>query len=51
MKKLALSLSLVLAFSSATAAFAAIPQKIRIGTDPQVFSKHSHGYRSYIRTV
>lgn len=27
MKKLALSLSLVLAFSSATAAFAAIPQK------------------------
>ncbi|MFQ8718535.1 MAG: transporter substrate-binding domain-containing protein, partial [Enterobacter hormaechei] len=29
-----LSLSLVLAFSSATAAFAAIPQKIRIGTDP-----------------
>ncbi|KNL01094.1 histidine ABC transporter substrate-binding protein HisJ, partial [Salmonella enterica subsp. enterica serovar Heidelberg] len=34
MKKLALSLSLVLAFSSATAAFAAIPQKIRIGTDP-----------------
>ena len=34
MKKLMLSLSLVLAFSSATAAFAAIPQKIRIGTDP-----------------
>lgn len=34
MKKLALSLSLVLAFSSATAAFAAIPQKIRIGTNP-----------------
>ena len=34
MKKLVLSLSLVLAFSSATAAFAAIPQKIRIGTDP-----------------
>lgn len=32
MKKLVLSLSLVLAFSSATAAFAAIPQKIRIGT-------------------
>ncbi len=26
--------SLVLAFSSATAAFAAIPQNIRIGTDP-----------------
>ena len=34
MKKLVLSLSLVLAFSSTTAAFAAIPQKIRIGTDP-----------------
>lgn len=34
MKKLVLSLSLVLAFSSATAAFAAIPQNIRIGTDP-----------------
>ena len=34
MKKLVLSLSLVLAFSSATAAFAAIPQKVRIGTDP-----------------
>ncbi len=32
MKKLVLSLSLVLAFSSATAAFAAIPQNIRIGT-------------------
>ena len=29
MKKLVLSLSLVLAFSSTTAAFAAIPQKIR----------------------
>ncbi len=29
MKKLVLSLSLVLAFSSATAAFAAIPQNIR----------------------
>jgi histidine transport system substrate-binding protein len=34
MKKLALSLSLALAFSSVSAAFAAIPQKIRIGTDP-----------------
>ena len=34
MKKLVLSLSLVLAFSSATVAFAAIPQNIRIGTDP-----------------
>lgn len=34
MKKLVLSLSLALAFSSATAAFAAIPQKVRIGTDP-----------------
>lgn len=34
MKKLVLSLSLVLTFSSATAAFAAIPQNIRIGTDP-----------------
>lgn len=34
MKKLMLSLSLVLAVSSMTAAFAAIPQKIRIGTDP-----------------
>ncbi|CAD6001845.1 histidine-binding periplasmic domain protein [Escherichia coli 2719100] len=34
MKKLVLSLSLVLAFSSATAALAAIPQNIRIGTDP-----------------
>lgn len=30
MKKLVLSLSLVLAFSSATVAFAAIPQNIRI---------------------
>ena len=41
-----LSLSLVLAFSSATAAFAAIPQKIRIGTDPTYApfeSKNSKG--------
>ena len=46
MKKLVLSLSLVLAFSSATAAFAAIPQKIRIGTDPTYApfeSKNSKG--------
>lgn len=46
MKKLALSLSLVLAFSSATAAFAAIPQNIRIGTDPTYApfeSKNSQG--------
>lgn len=34
MKKRVLSLSLVLALSSATAALAAIPQNIRIGTDP-----------------
>ena len=34
MKKLVLSLSLALAFSSATAAFAAIQQKNRYGTDP-----------------
>lgn len=41
-----LSLSLVLAFSSATAAFAAIPQNIRIGTDPTYApfeSKNSQG--------
>ena len=46
MKKLVLSLSLILAFSSATAAFAAIPQKIRIGTDPTYApfeSKNSKG--------
>lgn len=45
-EKLVLSLSLVLAFSSATAAFAAIPQKIRIGTDPTYApfeSKNSKG--------
>ena len=34
MKKLALSFSLVLALASASSAFAAIPQKVRIGTDP-----------------
>ncbi|SMG07105.1 histidine ABC transporter substrate-binding protein HisJ [Cedecea sp. NFIX57] len=34
MKKLVLSLSLVLAFSSVTTAFAAIPKTLRIGTDP-----------------
>lgn len=34
MKKLALSLSLALAFSSVSGALAAIPQKLRIGTDP-----------------
>ena len=34
MKKLALSLSLALALSSVSTVFAAIPQKIRIGTDP-----------------
>lgn len=34
MKKLVLSLSLVLAFSSVTTAFAAIPKNLRIGTDP-----------------
>ena len=46
MKKLVLSLSLVLSFSSATAAFAAIPQNIRIGTDPTYApfeSKNSQG--------
>ena len=46
MKKLVLSLSLVLAFSSATVAFAAIPQNIRIGTDPTYApfeSKNSQG--------
>ena len=46
MKKLVLSLSLVLAFSSATATFAAIPQNIRIGTDPTYApfeSKNSQG--------
>ena len=40
MKKLVLSLSLVLAFSSATVAFAAIPQNIRIGTDPTYALRH-----------
>ena len=39
MKKLVLSLSLVLAFSSATVAFAAIPQNIRIGTDRHLNQK------------
>ncbi|MDF7759829.1 histidine ABC transporter substrate-binding protein HisJ [Kosakonia cowanii] len=34
MKKLVLSLSLVLAVSSVSTVFAAIPQKLRIGTDP-----------------
>jgi ABC-type amino acid transport substrate-binding protein len=34
MKKLALSLSLALALSSVSTVFAAIPQKVRIGTDP-----------------
>lgn len=34
MKKLALSLSLALALSSVSTVFAAIPQKIRIGTNP-----------------
>ncbi|NDJ56966.1 histidine ABC transporter substrate-binding protein HisJ [Enterobacteriaceae bacterium 4M9] len=34
MKKLVLSLSLVLAFSSVSTAFAALPQNVRIGTDP-----------------
>lgn len=34
MKKRVLSLSLVLALSSVSMAFAAIPQKLRIGTDP-----------------
>ncbi|WHG66210.1 histidine ABC transporter substrate-binding protein HisJ [Escherichia coli] len=46
MKKLVLSLSLVLAFSSATAAFAAIPQNIRIDIDPTYApfeSKNSQG--------
>ncbi|MEJ8910934.1 histidine ABC transporter substrate-binding protein HisJ [Escherichia coli] len=46
MKKLVLSLSLVLAFSSATVAFAAIPQNIRIGIDPTYApfeSKNSQG--------
>lgn len=46
MKKLVLSLSLVLAISSASSAFAAIPQKIRIGTDPTYApfeSKNSQG--------
>ena len=42
MKKLVLSLSLVLAFSSATAAFAAIPQNIRIGTDPTYLNQKIH---------
>ena len=40
------SLPLVRAFSSATAAFAAIPQNIRIGTDPTYApfeSKNSQG--------
>lgn len=46
MKKLVLSLSLVLAISSASGAFAAIPQKVRIGTDPTYApfeSKNSQG--------
>ncbi len=34
MKKLVLSLSLVLAFSSVSTAFAALPKNVRIGTDP-----------------
>lgn len=34
MKKLALSLSLALALASVSTAFAAVPQKLRIGTDP-----------------
>ena len=34
MKKLVLSLSLVFAVSSISGAFAALPQKLRIGTDP-----------------
>ncbi|MDD9753764.1 histidine ABC transporter substrate-binding protein HisJ [Escherichia albertii] len=48
MKKRVLSLSLVLALSSATAALAAIPQNIRIGTDPTYApfeSKNSQGER------
>jgi histidine transport system substrate-binding protein len=46
MKKLVLSLSLVLAISSVSSAFAAIPQKLRIGTDPTYApfeSKNSQG--------
>ena len=46
MKKLVLSLSLVLAISSVSGAFAAIPQKLRIGTDPTYApfeSKNSQG--------
>ncbi len=38
MKKLVLSLSLVLAFSSATAALAAIPQNIRIDIEANQFA-------------
>lgn len=34
MKKLVLSLSLMLAFSSVSTAFAALPKNVRIGTDP-----------------
>lgn len=47
MKKLVLSLSLVLAFSSATAAFAAIPQNIRIGTDPTYAPLNGYRRNSY----
>lgn len=46
MKKLVLSLSLVLAVSSVSGAFAALPQKLRIGTDPTYApfeSKNSQG--------
>ncbi|WES66946.1 histidine ABC transporter substrate-binding protein HisJ [Superficieibacter sp. HKU1] len=46
MKKLVLSLSLVLAVSSISGAFAALPQKLRIGTDPTYApfeSKNSQG--------
>ena len=53
MKKLVLSLSLVLAFSSATAAFAAIPQNIRIGTDPTYapFESKNYSISSFIYAI
>ncbi len=46
MKKLALSLSLALALSSVSTVFAAIPQKIRIGTDPTYARRRAAGFYS-----
>jgi ABC-type amino acid transport substrate-binding protein len=54
MKKLALSLSLALALSSVSTVFAAIPQKIRIGTDPTYApfeSKNAQGNWSVLISI